>query len=195
MRWGRLSQWFPIALLAVVATLTFWLDRQAQPPESGRDGKLRHDPDYIVDGLSATRFGSDGAPSHTLKSTHMVHYPDDDSTHLDEPRFVHFSRGKAPVYAQSLSATVSSNGDDVYMQDEVELRRDAYAEKSAMRLETSYLHLIPDSNLAETSRPVKIYNGNTLVTAVGLKFDNETQVLNLISDVQTTYLPKTPAPR
>jgi lipopolysaccharide export system protein LptC len=189
MRWGRLNQWFPIVLLAAVAGLTFWLDRQAQPPES-RDGKMRHDPDYMVDGLSATRFGPDGAPSHTLQAVHMVHYPDDDSTHLTEPRFVHYSRGRAPVFAQSHTAEVSSNGENVYMQDDVILHRDAYAEKSAMRLETSYLHLIPDSHLAETSRPVKIYEGNTLVTAVGLKFDNETQVLNLLSDVQTTYLPQ-----
>lgn len=192
MKLDRLGAWFPIALLAGVALLTLWLDRQAQINARARENQVRHDPDYFVDGLTATRYGPDGLPLYTLYATHMSHFPDDDSTELTLPRFIHYGRGKAPVVATSRTAQVSSNGENVYMRDDVRLVREAYADKSAMVLETSYLHLIPDDNLAETSRPVKIYDANTLVNAIGLKFNNETQVLDLLSAVQTTYQKSAP---
>ncbi|MBI3053112.1 MAG: hypothetical protein HYY77_03525 [Betaproteobacteria bacterium] len=45
----RFTSWFPVVLLAAVAAMTVWLDRQVQPPAHSRDGKARHDPDYIVE--------------------------------------------------------------------------------------------------------------------------------------------------
>ena len=55
----RITAWFPVVLLAAVAAMTVWLDGHVQPPERSRDGKSRHDPDYVVENLAATRFGPD----------------------------------------------------------------------------------------------------------------------------------------
>ena len=106
----RLTAWFPIVLLALLAAVTLWLDRQVQPPEALRDGNARHDPDYIIANIAATRIGADGNPRYTLSAQRVTHYPDDDSTHLDQPRLVHFGGAKAPVTATSRTALVSSNG-------------------------------------------------------------------------------------
>ena len=38
----RLSAWFPVMLLAAVAGITVWLDRQLQPPEYPGESKARH---------------------------------------------------------------------------------------------------------------------------------------------------------
>ena len=79
----RLGLLFPAVLLVMLAMLSFWLDRTVQPPPPKNDGSSRHDPDYTVENFTATRMGKDGLPRHTLTATRMVHYPDDDSTHLD----------------------------------------------------------------------------------------------------------------
>ena len=183
----RLTTWFPVMLLAGIAVLTYWLNGLAQPPNLPHDARLRHDPDYIVENFSATRLGEDGMPRYTLSAQRMMHYPDDDSTQLEAPRFVHFSRDRAPVVATSRIAWVSSNGKKAHLQDNVKVVREAEGSKSALVMETSALDIIPDDDLAQTDQSVKITDGNTLITGIGLEFNNETHVLKLLSNVQGVH--------
>jgi lipopolysaccharide export system protein LptC len=187
----RITSWFPVVLLATVAAITVWLDQQVQPPERSRDGRSRHDPDYVVEKLSATRFGPDGLPRYSLSARHMVHYPDDDTTYLEAPRLVNFSRSNATVTVTSKTAMISSNGDNAYLTDDVRLVRSAYADKSALTVQTSYLHVIPDDDIAKTDKPVRISDAHILITAVGLEFNNQTRILKLLSNVRGRYeIPK-----
>ena len=86
----RLTAAFPLLLVAALAALTFWLERLVQPTTAPRDGTTRHDPDYIVENFVAVRMGPDGLRMHQLEASRMVHYPDDDSTHLEAPRLFKF---------------------------------------------------------------------------------------------------------
>ncbi len=181
----RLTAWFPVVLLAAVAAVTVWLDRQVQPPERTRDGKMRHDPDYIVENFAATRIGPDGTPRYTLSARRMVHYPDDDTTHIDAPRLVNF--GAADTTMTSKTAMLSSNGENIYLTDDVLLVRAAYADKSELTVRTSWLHIIPDADTAKTDRPVQITDANTLITSIGLEFNHKTRILNLLSNVRGRY--------
>lgn len=182
----RLAAWFPAVLLALVAAVTIWLDREVQPPDRARDGKLRHDPDYVVENFSAVRIGPDGTPRYALSARRMVHYPDDDTTHLETPRFEGYS-DPAAVTATSKTALLSSNGEEAYLIDDVRLVRAAHGDKSELTVQTSWLHVIPDANIAKTDRPVRISTANTLITSVGLEFNNETRILKLLSNVRGRY--------
>ncbi len=183
----RLTAWFPVVLLAAVAAMTVWLDQQVQPPERARDGKARHDPDYVVENLVATHFGPDGLPRYSLSARHMVHYPDDDTTHLEAPKLVNFGRSNATVTVTSKTAMISSNGDEVFLKDDVRLVRSAYADKSELTMQTSYLHVIPDADIAKTDQPVRVSDAHMLITAVGLELNNQTRVLKLLSNVRGRY--------
>lgn len=189
----RLAAWFPVVLLALVAAVTVWLDREVQPPERTRDGKMRHDPDYVVENFSALRIGPDGMPRYALNARRMVHYPDDDTTHLEAPRLVSFRGPFAEVTATSKTALLSSNGEEAYLIDDVRLVRAAYEDKSELTMLTSWLHVVPDGNIAKTDRPVQIFNANTLITSVGLEFNNETRILKLLSNVRGRYEKPKPA--
>jgi len=187
----RFMSWFPVVLLAAVAAMTVWLDRQVQPPERSRDGKARHDPDYIVEKLAATRFGPDGLARYSLSARRMVHYPDDDTTHLEAPKLVNFSGTGATVTVTSKTAMISSNGENAYLTDDVRLVRSAYADKSELTMQTSYLHVIPDADIAKTDKPVRVSDARILITAVGLEFNNQTRILKLQSNVRGRYeIPK-----
>ncbi|MBI4196051.1 MAG: LPS export ABC transporter periplasmic protein LptC [Betaproteobacteria bacterium] len=183
----RFTAWFPLLLLSALAALTFWLDRFVQPPAAGRAAVARHDPDYIVEGLSAVRMAPDGRIKHTLFAEKMVHYPDDDSTHLQSPKFVSYAAVPAPVTITSREALISSEGENIYFRDDVLVRRAAYTDKSELVMRTSYLHVIPDDNIARTDRAVTLTDANTVVNAVGLELNSETQVLKLLSRVKGTY--------
>lgn len=183
----RLTAWFPLALLAALAALSFWLDSFVQLPGSGSGTTVRHDPDYIVDGLAAVRMATDGSVKHSLSAQRMVHYPDDDTTHLRLPRFVSYATAQAPVTITSSEALVSSEGENIYFHDNVVVTRAPYDNRSELKMRTSYLHVMPDDNIARTDRPVTITDANTTVEAVGLELNSETQVLRLLSRVKGTY--------
>lgn len=183
----RLTAWFPIFLLAALAALTFWLDSFVRPPPAAGSAAARHDPDYIVDGLSAVRIDEKGSVKYTLNAERMVHYPDDDTTHLRRPRFVSYATAQSPVAITSREGLVSSEGENLYFREDVVVTRAPYAKRSELVVRTEYLHVIPDSNIARTDRPVTITDANTTVHAVGLELNAETQVLRLLSRVRGIY--------
>lgn len=186
----RLTATFPFLLLAALAALTFWLDRIVQPAPRAAVATVRHDPDYIVDNLSAVRTDHTGNAVYTLAASRMVHYPDDDTTFLTRPRFVSHKSARASVTITAREATVSSNGDNVYFTHDVKVTRAASAEQSELTMRTTWLHVIPDDNIARTDRPVTISDASGVVNAVGLELNSETRVLKLLSRVRGTYDPR-----
>jgi lipopolysaccharide export system protein LptC len=189
MMGDRLTAGGPLLLIGVLAALTFWLDRSMQPPARDPGGASRHDPDYIVEKLTAVRMNEAGIASYKLSAAKMLHYPDDDTTELTEPRLVSYGSTKAPVTITASEALVSADGEHVYFRDNVRVTRAAYADYSELVLRTAFLHVIPDDNLARTDRPVTITDAATVVTAVGLELNSETHVIKLHSKVRGTYDP------
>ena len=193
----RLGTWFPLLVLALLAGLTFWLDRIVQPQVADRDRPLHHDPDYVVHGLSGMSMDARGALKHTLSAKKMTHFPDDDTTNLIAPKFVTYTESRSPMTVTAREATVSANGENIYFNDDVRVVRGAMTGQSELVLETSYLHVIPDDNVAKTDRPVTIRNASAVVTASGLELNSETRILQLHGRVRGIYREQTPkaAPR
>ena len=182
---NRLSQMFPLLLLAVLATLTFWLDQAVQQSPQPVENE-RADPDFIIDNIVARRLDAEGNVKHTLHASKMTHFPIDDSTHLVSPRFVS-NASRAPVSITSRTARVSSGGDNVYFEDDVRVVRAAYADRSDLVLETSFLHVIPDENIARTDRAVKITDAHTVATAIGLELNSEARTVKFLSQFRGNY--------
>ena len=182
----RLSSWFPLLVLVVLAGVTLWLDHIVQPP-AGPRAMSSGEPDYIVDGLSALRMDHDGRVKHTLRAQKMTHYPDDDLTLLVEPKLVTYTEGRTPVTVTARHARVSGNGENVYFEDGVRVVRAPHGNRTELVVETSYLHVIPDANIAKTDKPVTIRDATGVVVASGLELNSETRVLKLQGRVKGTY--------
>lgn len=182
----RLSTLFPLALLALLAALTYWLDQAVQSPTAPREKRVAHEPDFTAEKLTATRMDLSGRVRDTLQTAKMVHYLDDDSTELESPRFVSFARG-APLTVTAQQAQISSNGGNLYFRGDVRATRAAQGSKSAMVVTTEYLHLIPDDNVAKTDRPVTIRDATMTVRAGGMELNSETRVLKLHAGVKGVY--------
>ncbi len=182
----RLSTLFPLFLLFLLAALTYWLDRAVQSPDAPRTTMMRHDPDYTADKLLATRMDVSGRVRDTLQAARMVHYPDDDSTELERPRFVSFER-EAPFSINSNNALVSSNGGNLYFRGAVRATRAPYADNSELVVTTEYLHVMPDDNIAITDQPVTIRDDTMTIHAVGMELNNETRILKLNAAVRGVY--------
>ena len=109
--WGRAA--FPIAVLSTLAGLSFWLVGATSFEDEVKDGKSRHDPDYIIRGMELSRLDKTGRLQYVLNANDVTHYPDDDSTHVTKPDLVYLHPTKPTLTLSALTAQISSEGETV----------------------------------------------------------------------------------
>lgn len=150
--------------MTLLALLTFWLDRAVQNPTEKRDGSMRHDPDYWVENFLAKTMGKDGLPLYTLAASRMVHFPDNDTTELTRPHFLSIDEKRVPTHILAQRGLLSSNGDEVYFNREVEVIKEDGAGKEWLTMVTDYLHITPNRGIARTDKPVTIKTPSAVIT-------------------------------
>ncbi len=179
---------FPLMLLIFLALLTFWINRTVQPPVPKLDGSSRHDPDYIMSNFVTTQTYPDGGLRYKLAAVEMRHFPDDDSTELQRPRYTQFAADKPYTEVQSLRGHVSSNGEEVKLYDNVKVTRQAFAGKGEMTIETDFLNIRPNDDLVTTESPVVIRQApKTVIHATGMIYEKQKQTVTLLHKVRAHY--------
>ncbi len=185
---SRIRPWFPLLPLLALLAATYWLNQQALPGSAKTENK-RHDPDAIMENFSATTLNDQGVPDFVMVAAKLMHYPDDDSTTVDEPHITLLSPGKPAIQVTAEHGTISSKGDNVFLSDNVKVLREASAQQDQLTLQTEYLHIVPDQDLATTDRAVTIFDGHNIVHAVGMELDSKTRILKLLSQVRSEHVP------
>lgn len=179
---------FPLLLLLMLAVLTFWINKTVQPPVPKIDGSSRHDPDYIMSNFVTTQTDINGALRYKLAAAEMRHFPDNDSTDLIRPRFTQFAIDKPYTQLEGLRGHVSASGEQIELFDNVKVKRPAYAEKGEMTVDTDYLQIFPEQELARTESPVIIRQApKTIIYATGLIYDKKQQTVTLLHKVRAHY--------
>lgn len=178
---------FPLLLMLSLAGLTFWLERTVREEEGAHPSMRRHDPDYIVDNLKHTRYNTLGAVESTLAAAKMLHYPDDDSTDLIAPRLVQTRPNEPRVTVTAERGSVSQDGEEVFLYDNVLLVRDGSAERAETRMRTSFLHLVRARSVVNTDRDVMITEGGRVLSGRGMEYHNDSQELYLRDRVRGQY--------
>ena len=187
MKRDRVSSLFPLLLLLALAAASFWLERAVQAPDYDKTGKLRHDPDFIAEDFVITKMGADGKPEYSLSAARMLHYPDDESTDIVAPRLVQRHDDAAPIVIRADRGLISRNGEQASFFGNVVVVREASAQRSELRMQTEYLQIDPDRDLASTNRPVIVTEGRSRLAGVGMEFNNKTRQFTLLSQVRGTF--------
>ncbi len=172
---------FPLSIMLVLAALTFWLRHAIELPEGGRDGRHRHDPDYIVSDATLRKLDPTGRLQYTLKSSDIRHFPDDDTTDIAQPHLVYLHPKKAPVTMTAERGHLSSDGRQADLYGNVTVRRAAFGKREELVAVTDTLTVLPDDEQAFTRSPVHITQGRSWLKGVGLRIDNVQQTFILES--------------
>ncbi len=183
MKDHRSASLFPLAMLVLLAALTFWLNRVIEGDKPR--GPQRHDPDYWVENFEVRRFDIDGKLQHTLIAKKLVHYPDDDTTIVTAPQLT-YHRG-APAEISARMAYVGTDGKEIDLVDDVRVvRQGATGDVPPTVLETRALKIFPDAEKGRTGAPVLITQGRSVLRGNGLEFDNKTGITVLRGRVTGT---------
>ncbi|MBK7136886.1 MAG: LPS export ABC transporter periplasmic protein LptC [Rhodocyclales bacterium] len=154
----RVQSLFPIALLTLLVGLTFWLERATELKRPGSDSLLRHDPDFFVENLRLRSFSPTGELQSTLAAIKMVHYPDDDTTLVTEPR-VGLLKGPRPTQLTSQQGLVAPDGRQIVLVGNVRGVREATKTDPQLVLTTTHLTLLPDDDMMRTNAAVTVTQG------------------------------------
>ena len=179
---------FPLLLLAALALLSFWLEhtlREEQKPPSLR----QHAPDFLVENFTLNRFNAAGALEATLAAAKMLHYPDDDSTELLAPRIVQSKPDEPRLTLSADRATLSHDGEEVFLYGNVQLLRAGGAGHAEARMHTSFLHVVSGKSLVRTDSEVTIAEPERLLSARGMEYRNDTRQLFLREQVRGRFAP------
>jgi len=186
--YGRPTILFPLALLALLALLTLWIDYSVKAPEQKTAGNNRHDADYVLNNFVTSKTDANGNLKYILAAVTMKHYPDDDSTSLERPKFTQYGVGKPYTQIEGQRGIISGNGDTVEFMDNVKIVRQAFEGKGEMTMLTDYLEIHPKTDIARTDRPVVITQApKTVIHATGMVFDKKQQTITLLKRVKVHY--------
>jgi lipopolysaccharide export system protein LptC len=185
---GRPTIFFPLGLAILLALITFWINLTVEQQGPKIDGSNRHDPDYIMNNFVNTQTDASGKLRYVLAATEMVHYPDDDSTVLQRPRFTQFATNKPYTQIEGLRGYVSSNGEEIELVDNVKVVRQAFEGKGEMQVLTEKLIILPNQDLVKTNSPVVIKQApKTVIHATGMIYDKKNQTVKLLHKVRVHY--------
>jgi lipopolysaccharide export system protein LptC len=185
----RVRYWLPLLPLLGLLGATYWLNKQAQPEPVKPDSSLRHDPDTVVENFSAVKYNKQGTPYFIMSAARMLHYPDDDNALLESPRLTLLAEDSPPLLATAESGSIIRKGDELILQGGVEVLRGAGVKQDQLKLQTEFLNIIPEQDLASSDRAVKLTEAYTTVNAVGLELNNKTRTIKLLSKVTSEYVP------
>lgn len=185
---ARSAIFFPLALVILLAIVTFWINLTVEQQGPKLDGSNRHDPDYIMNNFVTTQTDITGRLRYILAATEMLHYPDDDSTVLQRPRFTQYTVNKPYTQIEALRGYISSDGAEVELVDNVKVVRQAFEGKGEMRVLTEKLTILPNQDLAKTDSPVVITQApKTVIHATGMVYDKKNQTVKLFNRVKAHY--------
>ncbi len=185
---SRSALFFPIVLAIMLALLTFWISQTVEEQGPKLDGSNRHDPDYTMNNFVTTQTDAQGQLRYILAAAEMLHYPDDDSTVLQRPRFTQYTVNKPYTQIEALRGYISNNGEEIELVDNVKIVRQAFEGKGEMQVLSEKLWIYPQQDLVKTDAPVMIKQlPKTVITAIGMVYDKKAQTVTLLNRVKVHY--------
>ncbi|HQR03750.1 MAG: LPS export ABC transporter periplasmic protein LptC [Proteobacteria bacterium] len=162
---------FPLMVLGMLAGLTYWLQKAVEVSPAQR-AQQRHDPDFMVEHFTVQRFDSQGLPVQFLRADKMVHFPDDDSSELDNPRLTYF-RPTGQVRVSARHAWLNKDGKEVRLNGSVVVVREA---ATPTTIRTEALTAFPDDDFVRGSVPVTIIQGLRTLSANAFEYHGDQKI-------------------
>lgn len=182
------GQIFPIALLALIAGLSFWLQASLAPAESGAARVDDSAPDAFAENFQIRRHDDSGELKYRLSAPYLQHFPKDDSSEIRNPELIAYRKDAPPVTVTAGQAKVTAQGEQILLSESVRIVRAEDGDRPALIAHTSLLNVSPETGVADTDQPVHITQGASWISGVGAHIDNNASTFELKSQVRGQYL-------
>ena len=153
-------------LLALLAAIAWWLGVVHERPRLAQDGPTGQ-PDQVVEGLRITTLDEAGQPHRRLIAREARHYPGGVGSELDAPHLTLFTEEGPPWQLKSARGWVSEEAEEIRLQGEVFLDREAWQDAPPVQIATPELSVWPQEHYGRTYAPLQATRGADWLTSVG----------------------------
>jgi len=173
--------------MAFLGVLTLWLQYAVVEGSSGDAKSARHDPDSIVENFTVQRLDATGKLRYTFSAPKMMHFADDGSGEVLNPRFVEIAADGGNFIATANRGTINRQGEEAFLYGNVLFLREATPARSEFRARTEFLHVLAEQGIARTDHTVSIAEGSSMLTGVGMIVNEKNQQFMLQSQVKGIF--------
>ena len=196
--WDRLTLYLPVALMAVLALISYWLVRTA-PGDKAPEAVAAHDnnPDYYLQSFSAQSFDLNGKLAREVQGASGRHFPDTKWTEIEDFQGQSYGAGGAVMLAQARRGLTNEEATEMQLmgsaqvlRPELHLAGQAPRQRAVYRSE--FLHVFTDTGVAKSDVPVEVEYGRNRFRADSMVYDSVTQILELKGRVKAEFAPPPP---
>ena len=193
--WERLTLYLPVALMAVLALISYWLVRTA-PGDQSPEAVVLYDNalDYYLHSFSAQSFDANGKLLRQVEGGVGRHFPDTKWTEIEDFRGKSYGAGGAVLLAQAQRGLTNEEvtemqliGAAQVLRPELTLAGQAPRPRAVYR--SAFLHVFTETEIAKSHLPVEVEYGRHRFRADSMLYDNVTQILELNGRVQADFAP------
>ncbi len=183
---GQYRVYFALFFLAIGS---WYLADLFEPKEIGKVKVADHTPDYFSVGYHKKEMDEGGQLKNELIADKMIHYGDDETTHLENPVMTLYNPGIPPWLMKSETAILEADGDHLQLMGKVFISRAGTESLRAFKLNTSALNVRLSTSYAETAEWAEIIDAQNTTEGVGLEITfREPVKFKFLSKVKGRYV-------
>jgi lipopolysaccharide export system protein LptC len=184
------SAYLPLLMMAVLASGTWWLVRNAPNGDTPREvAPPRHEADYTMTRFVVQRFGSDGALRTEIEGERLRHFPDDNTLEIDQARIRAIGDDGVVTVANARKALANGDGSEVQLLGDAHVVRPANGKEEQIEFRGDFLHAFRNVERLRSHLPVVVTQGQSVVRADGMEYDNLARVVDLKGRTSATFNP------
>jgi lipopolysaccharide export system protein LptC len=182
----------PLLLMGGLTLLTFWLVQKNTPlPINVIERPRLHEPDYTIKNGALSYLNEQGQTKYRILGKELIHYDDDASIDITQPRMRLFQQDKSPVTVRAKRGHIDGDITILDLFDNVEIYRppQSASEKQKaspyMLAKSSYFQVLINDDIIKTNKPVELEQGLSVMQSNdGGVFDNVQQSMQLLGTVK-----------
>ena len=173
-RQDRLAALFPLLAIALFAILTFWLDARVSESARSAQKSTQPAPDHFLENFKIQRTAKDGRVESVMVGDRATHFPANQTTIVDQPRYQSEPAGKPKMEVAAARAVVKSDSvkgglEQVDLSGKVVARQAASPGREAVTYESELLTVFPKTQLAQTDSQTRTVSGDRVMITQGLR--------------------------
>lgn len=153
-----------------------------------RRDAVAHSADYFSVGYQKWQMNAQGGLETYLTANKMTHYSDDSTMQLENPLMFFYNAPHPAWEIQSETGKLSKEGDTLWLNGKVAIKRTASPHERELIIHTSNLIVTPQTHFAQTGEFTELRSGKNITTGLGMKATFNAPVhLELLAKVHGIY--------
>lgn len=165
-----------LLLLGGLAGGSYWLAEQARQSDAA-SSLATGEPDSFVERFTLTRLDAKGVGLYTIRAARMTHYPLEEVAKLEAPQLTSLNPDRPRVDMIADSARLTRAAHEIHLHGNVQMRRNDLKGGPELILNTPYLLVLPDQDLARTDQNFELTRGSSRISGRGLEFNERQRLL------------------